>query len=329
MLGKGPPGGSWHRMDPNLRTLSLSAWMSLPGFDFNQWNELHPDESDINEFANPAESLQTISQQQSQANNNKNTNNKPSTGCQKCAELRPKQQQKSLALPSSNTIPANANNNNDNEICCRCTKSTIIATTTNHSQHPTDYNNHSDLAVNNIVKKVAFDIEVTLHKDTINNHLVPPKLPRRNLSVKRQMSKEVQTRALVSRVANYYENYVTEMGLAKNFINDTEVTSILPLHGRICGRYKAARWIVFAKSMHKSYVFVCRNLVLATGASDLANRLGLPEENNKPWIKHDLTQLEMALKNQTEQERSSKFTIFFFSRNSVQSWQWCGDSFCL
>jgi hypothetical protein len=37
VLGKGKPGGSWHRMDPNLRTLSLSAWMSLPGFSFDEW----------------------------------------------------------------------------------------------------------------------------------------------------------------------------------------------------------------------------------------------------------------------------------------------------
>jgi hypothetical protein len=37
VLGKGKPGGSWHRMDPNLRTLSLSAWMSLPNLNFDEW----------------------------------------------------------------------------------------------------------------------------------------------------------------------------------------------------------------------------------------------------------------------------------------------------
>lgn len=34
MLGKGPPGGSWHRMDPYILTLSLGAWMKLPGSPF-------------------------------------------------------------------------------------------------------------------------------------------------------------------------------------------------------------------------------------------------------------------------------------------------------
>lgn len=37
VLGKGKPGGSWHRMDPNLRTLSLSTWMSLPNLNFDEW----------------------------------------------------------------------------------------------------------------------------------------------------------------------------------------------------------------------------------------------------------------------------------------------------
>ena len=47
MLGKGKPGGSWHRMDPNLRTLSLSAWMSLPDLNFDEWHaSCHCDDDD-------------------------------------------------------------------------------------------------------------------------------------------------------------------------------------------------------------------------------------------------------------------------------------------
>lgn len=37
VLGKGLPGGSWHKMEPNLRTLSLSTWMSLPSLNFDDW----------------------------------------------------------------------------------------------------------------------------------------------------------------------------------------------------------------------------------------------------------------------------------------------------
>lgn len=34
VLGRGPPGGSWHRIDPDVLTLSLGSWMGLPGIPF-------------------------------------------------------------------------------------------------------------------------------------------------------------------------------------------------------------------------------------------------------------------------------------------------------
>lgn len=34
VLGKGPPGGSWHQMDPHILTLSLGSWMALPGLSY-------------------------------------------------------------------------------------------------------------------------------------------------------------------------------------------------------------------------------------------------------------------------------------------------------
>lgn len=40
VLGKGPPGGAWHSLDPNVLTISLSRWMSLPGLDLRHWQML-------------------------------------------------------------------------------------------------------------------------------------------------------------------------------------------------------------------------------------------------------------------------------------------------
>ncbi|KOX72177.1 Oxidative stress-induced growth inhibitor 1 [Melipona quadrifasciata] len=37
VLGKGQPGGSWQSMDPNVLTISLNRWMSLPDLDIRQW----------------------------------------------------------------------------------------------------------------------------------------------------------------------------------------------------------------------------------------------------------------------------------------------------
>ncbi|XP_058809213.1 oxidative stress-induced growth inhibitor 1-like isoform X2 [Phymastichus coffea] len=39
VLGKGPPGGAWHALDPNVLTISLNRWMSLPGLDLRNWAE--------------------------------------------------------------------------------------------------------------------------------------------------------------------------------------------------------------------------------------------------------------------------------------------------
>ncbi|KAG5336810.1 OSGI1 inhibitor, partial [Acromyrmex heyeri] len=40
VLGKGQPGGAWQSMDPNVLTISLSRWMSLPDLDLRQWEKL-------------------------------------------------------------------------------------------------------------------------------------------------------------------------------------------------------------------------------------------------------------------------------------------------
>ncbi|OAD57088.1 Oxidative stress-induced growth inhibitor 1, partial [Eufriesea mexicana] len=40
VLGKGPPGGSWQSIDPNVLTISLNRWMSLPDLDIRQWEML-------------------------------------------------------------------------------------------------------------------------------------------------------------------------------------------------------------------------------------------------------------------------------------------------
>lgn len=142
VLGKGPPGGAWHRMDPNLRTLSLSAWMSLPGLDFATWQQKHPEDES--------------------------------------------QDSKEASQDVTDTIPPS-------------------------------------------VEKSP--------------------LQRRNLSLKQRhkgsSNNEVQSRALISRVAEYYESYVKEMGLEKNFWNDVTVTNVFPV--RILGNtrpLRSARWMV-------------------------------------------------------------------------------------
>lgn len=206
-------------MDPNLRTLSLSAWMSLPGLGFNEWESKNPPKP-------PAEG------------------NEKENGQCSCGKPSDKHCQK---------IDVENNNlSEDSSVCHQCTKKRKSSTSP------------------------------------------------RKASIRQNHSKEVETRALISRVAEYYESYVKEMDLERFFMNDSTVTSITPfrcLPGReTCGKAKDARWMVTGFRKNKAFTILCRNVVLANGSSDLANRLGIRGERLLiPWLKHELPHLEAAL----------------------------------
>ncbi|GAB0090099.1 oxidative stress-induced growth inhibitor 1 [Sergentomyia squamirostris] len=217
VVGKGKAGGSWHRMDPNLRTLSLSAWMSLPGLDFNEW-----------EAKNPAKPQ---------------TTHREVNGVCSC--------RKEIANGECQIDVDNNNSVEDSIVCQQC---------------------------------------VLRRK---NSQTTP-----RKTSIRQNHSREVETRALISRVAEYYENYVKEMDLDKYFMNDATITSIAPFKTQPggCGKAKDIRWIVTGIRKNKTFTILCRNVVLANGSSDLANRLGVRGERfSIPWLKHELPHLEVAL----------------------------------
>uniref|UniRef100_A0A1L8DD72 Uncharacterized protein n=1 Tax=Nyssomyia neivai TaxID=330878 RepID=A0A1L8DD72_9DIPT len=209
VLGKGKVGGSWHRMDPNLRTLSLSAWMSLPGMNFNEWEARNPP---------------------------------------KIAEV--------------------------NHEVCSCGKPT-----NGHCQN--------------------IDVENNNQTDNVCHQCTKGRKSLRKTSIRQNHTKEVETRALISRVAEYYENYVKEMDLEKFFMSDATVTSIIPIRcspRESSGQVNTARWIVSGIRKNKAFTILCRNVVLANGTSDLANRLGIRGERLAiPWLKHELPHLEAAL----------------------------------
>ncbi|KAG4066713.1 hypothetical protein HA402_007349 [Bradysia odoriphaga] len=268
VLGKGKPGGSWHRMDPNLKTLSLAAWMSLPNFDFATWESLNKDESlDENHPVGLIQQASSI-----------NSSKKSKKSCTKCQNVREKSFGRfTLSDRSSTVLPRNIINNNEvSPSVCTCTN-------------------------------VSLKFNLTDDKRLTVNEIKSKGTNRNSDAQSRGRPKETQSRALVSKVAKYYENYVTRMNLQKYFVNDVIVTSIVPVHWKD-PKFKGARWIVFGKkvSSGKTFSYCCKNVVLANGVSDLPNRLGLRAENMEiPWIKHELPQLEKSLEELTAQERAN------------------------
>ncbi|KFB47395.1 hypothetical protein ZHAS_00015642 [Anopheles sinensis] len=286
VLGRGPPGGSWHRMDPNLRTLSLAAWMSLPGLPFAEWEARHPA---------PQEHEQALTGDELKSTNVVDPRHEQPRkrgaevhGCVRCSELAKREKR-----TGQSKVPLAK--------CGRCARIGVVRADANNNRG--QQQQQQQPVTNGNVVAVLDE-----RSGKVNAKLLCP--PRRNLSLKRQVSKEVETRALISRVAEYYESYVTEMGLEKFFMNETIVTTVVPLDAK-CGtvpeRLQNGRWIVagFNRTTNKRFTIVCQNLVLANGASDLANRLGVKGEGlQMPWVKYELPHLEQALEKYDEHART-------------------------
>lgn len=265
MLGSGPPGGSWHRMDANLRTLSLSAWMSLPGLDFNTWIAARELDAS-NEHNSNNNTINTTSDINKQFKVNPNCNNK-------------------------------SNQKSNENIWWRCFS---------NLQHRNANNKLMTMVDKMDAKCEPSAIEVKLNDENrVSAQILQTPVPRRVLSVRRQVSREVQTRALVSDVAQYYENYVNKMNLERYFQNNTIVTCVKPITS---STNKHVRWLV--RGIHVNtgtlFAYFCQNVVLANGASDLANRLGVGGEGSNEWVKHDLPALVSVLEQVPDTERTSK-----------------------
>lgn len=204
-------------MDPNLRTLSLSAWMSLPGLDFGTWESAQHKQVPVVDRAVAVGIAGAASKTL-----------RPKLECRKCIELRERRhhhqhhqtQYQKFGLFPPLLRPRDA------ELlqCNQC--------------------NRDDTAAVEKCKEQEKYYSNSTTKANVSPPITVLQLPKRNLSFQRQVSKEVQTRALVSRVAEYYESYVREMNLSQYFVDNTVVTAIYPLHcpGNPCPN---TRWIVY------------------------------------------------------------------------------------
>jgi hypothetical protein len=63
----------------------------------------------------------------------------------------------------------------------------------------------------------------------------------------------------------------------------------------------------FDLSSRVPFYYICRRVVLATGSTDLPNRLGVPGELAYPtWVFHDLRSLEIAFDRLREEEEGDR-----------------------
>lgn len=208
-------------------------------------------------------------------------------------------------------LNSNQNTKNHESNWWRCFNGGNIAIHHNNNNGSSSSDKQHIENVNENNEPSATQVKLQMNNSNgVTTELVHTPVPRRVLSVRRQVSREVQTRALVCDVAEYYENYVKEMNLERYFHNNTIVTCVKPFVSAV---NKNVRWLVRGiQSDGTQFVYCCRNIVLANGAADLANRLGVSGEGSQDWVKHDLPALESILEKVPDDERPSKKSHLFF-----------------
>ncbi|MBN3287636.1 OSGI2 inhibitor, partial [Polyodon spathula] len=116
-------------------------------------------------------------------------------------------------------------------------------------------------------------------------------------------------RATPEEISSYYKNYIKLMGLQKNFVNNTYVTSILKPHRE----FAQAVWEVrgyqrVQDGSHVPFCFCAENVVLATGASDSPARLDV-EGEDLPFVTHCITDLGAAISKRSLSQSSDPLLI--------------------
>lgn len=92
------------------------------------------------------------------------------------------------------------------------------------------------------------------------------------------------------------------------YFSGTTVTSVRPeTSSRNDDTENEYKWIVEGVDNNNNgnkFIYRAKRVVLATGASDHSNRLGLPGEDCRcKWLTHDLNDLEMKLDRITMEQR--------------------------
>uniref|UniRef100_A0A8C1NNM2 Oxidative stress induced growth inhibitor family member 2 n=1 Tax=Cyprinus carpio TaxID=7962 RepID=A0A8C1NNM2_CYPCA len=102
-------------------------------------------------------------------------------------------------------------------------------------------------------------------------------------------------RATPDEISSYYKNYVKLMGLQKNFVDNTYVTSSTGVsQGLSQGLWEVRGYQQLQGDTHVPFSLFAENVVLATGASDSPARLGV-EGEDLPYVFHSVRDLGVAV----------------------------------
>ncbi|CAH1269586.1 OSGIN2 [Branchiostoma lanceolatum] len=140
-----------------------------------------------------------------------------------------------------------------------------------------------------------------------------------------------QDRAYISDVAQYYSDYVKHMGLEKNFLVGSTVTSVrrlvvdcafinqesgeqeasCQLHRPECCRMNMweVQGILQVGDIEQPFCYHAPHVVMATGTTDIPNRIDLKGDSNNEVVVHDLREIEKAIANKELDEHSDPVMV--------------------
>eukprot|EP00058_Branchiostoma_floridae_P019425 XP_002604915.1 hypothetical protein BRAFLDRAFT_264350 [Branchiostoma floridae] len=142
-----------------------------------------------------------------------------------------------------------------------------------------------------------------------------------------------QDRAYISDVAQYYSDYVKHMGLEKNFLVGSTVTSVRRLvvdcafinqesgeQEASCQVYRLSsvccrknmwevRGVLQVDDLQQPFCYHAPHVVMATGTTDIPNRLDFKGDNDNDVVVHDLREIEKAIANKELDEHSDPVMV--------------------
>ncbi|XP_028134009.2 oxidative stress-induced growth inhibitor 2-like [Diabrotica virgifera virgifera] len=272
VLGKGPPGGSWHSMDPQILTLSLGSWMALPGLPFNSG-----DSGEKRAFA--CDVAKYYVQYTEQMGLTENFHNYVSVNSvEQIEHEQPYIVEKRLRKKGYWTSRIGKELKETLEACIErefeenCT-----------DEHRCWISN----AIDCLMLKNRRKIRCKRPRD--QDAII---IPRKN-DKRRSISFCCDTNDY-NNCDSFYSTSLNERFLRNSFSLDLK--SVPSYNSAICD--KETNWIVNAVDSNtgEKLTYACKYLVLANGGSDLPNRLEVSKVKKDPeWILYDLRSLEKNL----------------------------------
>ncbi|XP_008196611.2 oxidative stress-induced growth inhibitor 2-like [Tribolium castaneum] len=251
VLGKGPPGGSWHKMDPYILTLSLGTWMSLPGLPFHSRDSGEKRAFACNVANYYVQYVKEMNLSRYFINTATATNIAPLKGTRKERE-------------TIERLTENLERINDQSKPCRLSDAFNYLLSRGHRKHKPS----------RCCKRPR-------------EGLCQGQSPDRKRELRRDRSVSLSCDS-ISHCDSSSDSVSLEL---KNARVPFRITPV-------CDPEQKSNWVVETRNVEsgETTIYHCKYLVLASGASDLPNRLEFSKVKPDPdWLFHDLRSLEYHL----------------------------------